>query len=205
MKKFIVIALTALFSYGVSAQTDSTRKSHPFKLDFLLSSDFINTSYGSHFGSIVKAKWAIHSGQHLEWFMGIASRHSYLQESSNRFTEYVDGFTLDGGAYFVSELLLYPFRKKHFFIGVEPYAGVTHTFSKGTWKTDFDNQERTFKHHYTYFDYGVSQSVGVRIRQFSIKCEAWLSLKGVLDGGRFRLADFDSRFLPSIGFGYYFN
>lgn len=207
MKTYLFLSLSILFSISVFAQEQKTNQSSSkkqWKIELLHTYDILNTSYGFNHGFIAKGKFIFLNNKHLNLSCGMAHQYSYISESSNLFTDYVEGYTKDIGCYAVLDFAFFPFKKKKLYLSLEPFAGFTHLQSKGTLKMPQYAVEETYKNNYIYFNYGLTQSLGYTIGRFSINASVWLSLKGILDNGRSRPADFDARFLIGLGAAYSF-
>ncbi|WP_438422991.1 hypothetical protein [Aquimarina macrocephali] len=204
MKNYLVF-LSFILSLPVLAQgqkenIESNQKR--WKLELLYTQDILNTSYGKNYGYIFKGKLMCLDSKHFTLSYGAAHQNSYINETDNSFTDYVDGHTRDIGLYSIFDITYYPFNKKKLFLSLEPFIGVTHLKSKGTLKIPQYSVYEKYKNEYVYFNYGFSQSLGYNINKFSVSAFAWASLKGILDKGRNRPADFDSRFFVGLGIGY---
>lgn len=175
-----------------------------WKVELLHTYDVLNMSYGFNYGFIAKGKFNFFNSKHLNLYCGMAHQYSYISESDNLFSDKVDGYTKDIGLYTVLDIVFYPFKKKTLYLSLEPFVGLTHLRSKGTLKMPHYGIVETYKNDYVYFNYGFTQGIGYTLGQFTIQASVWLSLKGFLDEGRSRPADFDSRFLIGLGASYSF-
>ena len=106
------------------------------------------------------------------------------------------------GAYFVFEFSYSPFKKKRFFIGIEPFIEVTRFHSKTMVNIPELNIVNSYSTHYTYFDYGTSQFIGWQFNKFSLSANLFLSYKGFLDSDPFRFGDLDAFMLPGFTFSW---
>ncbi|WP_074410280.1 hypothetical protein [Aquimarina megaterium] len=204
MKNYVVVLLFFLalpvWVQGQKENKESGQKR--WKLELLYTQDILNTSYGKNYGYIFKGKLKCLDSKHFTLSYGAAHQNSYIAETDNLFTDYVEGYTRDIGLYSIFDVTYYPFNKKKFYLSLEPFIGATHLKSKGTLKIPQYSVYEKYKNEYVYFNYGVSQSLGYNINNFSVSAFAWVSLKGFLDKGRNRPADFDSRFFLGLGLGY---
>jgi hypothetical protein len=174
------------------------------KIELLYTYDFLNTVYGKNYGFIFKGKKNFLDTKHFNLLYGVAYQYSYISEKDNSFTNYVDGYTRDIGLYSVVEVVYFPFKRKKLHLALEPFIGVTHLKSKGTLKIVQHSIFEKYKNSYTYFNYGITQSIGYKFNKLSLSGFGWGSLKGILDNGRFRPGDFDSRLFIGLGVGYTF-
>ncbi|UNZ00311.1 hypothetical protein MQE36_08220 [Zhouia spongiae] len=206
MKNYILMVVS-IVSLNVFAQKNEPVEQvsdKDWQMELLYTYDPLNTSYGDNYGFIFKAKRFKYQGDHIKLLYGLAYQNSYISETENLFTDHVDGFTRDIGLYAIFDLVYYPFARKKFYISFEPFAGVTHLKSIGKLRIQEHSVYETYVNNFAYFNYGVTQSLGFKIKDFTISGFGWLSLKGFLDGGRMRPADFDSRLFVGVGVGYAF-
>ncbi|WP_103865496.1 hypothetical protein [Aquimarina sp. I32.4] len=204
MKNFLLV-LCLIFTLPIVAQVQQENKNptqNKWKLELLYSHDILNTSYGKNYGYIFKGKLIFLDRKHFTLSYGLAHQNSYIDETENLFTEYIDGYTRDIGLYSIFDITYYPFNKKKLYLSLEPFIGATHLKSKGKLKIPQYSISEKYKNEYVYFNYGFSQSIGYNIHKFSVSGFTWVSLKGLLDQGRSRPADFDSRFFIGVGLGY---
>ena len=205
MKNYFLILLLISFSTYSQEQTKNKEaQQKQWKIEFLYTHDFLNTIYGKNQGYIFKGKIKFLETKHFNLLYGAAYQNSYISETDNAFINYVDGYTRDIGVYSVFEVVYFPFKRKKLNLTLEPFMGVTHLRSKGSLKTPQFPILEEYKNNYIYFNYGFTQSIGYEFNRFSISGFTWLSLKGILDKGRTRLGDFDSRFFIGLGIGYTF-
>lgn len=199
----VVFSFFIALPFLVQAQNKNKESEQKrWKLELLYTQDILNTSYGKNYGYIFKGKLTCLDSKHFTLSYGAAHQNSYIAETDNLFTDYVDGYTRDIGLYSIFDVTYYPFNKKKLYLSLEPFIGVTHLKSKGTLKIPQYSVYEKYKNDYVYFNYGFSQSLGYNINKFSVSAFAWVSLKGFLDKGRNRPADFDSRFFLGLGIGY---
>ncbi|WP_438711247.1 hypothetical protein ACSTS3_22175 [Aquimarina muelleri] len=206
MKKYC-IAIACIYVISGFAQNEKENTMPDpvsWKIELLFTQDIFNTSYGKNYGFVFKGKKVWLDKNHFTLLYGAAFQNSYISESDNLFTDFVDGYTRDIGAYGVFDISYYPFRKKRFYLSLEPFIGATHLKSKGQLYIPEYSVSEKYKNTYTYFNYGFTQSLGYTINRFSIIGFSWISLKGILDEGRSRPADFDSRLFLGLGVGYTF-
>jgi len=207
MKKYFAIYALCLLPYFLHAQSNDTAQvsdQHHWRIELSLAKDFTNVSFGHTFGYIMKGKRFLFTSNHFDLLVGAAFQNSLIYESENEFTDYVDGYTRDLGFYGLFDVKYYPFKKKKFYLALEHFAGVTNLKSKGDLTIPELDIDESYKHYYTYFNYGMNQSIGLQIKRVNIDAFVWLSLKGFLDEGRYRPADFDSRMFFGINAGYTF-
>lgn len=170
------------------------------RVELLLSYDMINQSIGT----IIEGKKQIWNRNHFEGYSGLALEYLY-QEEKNKYLDYgLNGHDRDLGIYGVSNCIYYPFNKKTFFIGLEIFIGITNFKSKGSLKMPKHDINKTYKNSYTYFNYGITPMIGYNFGRVSTSLFSKSSLKGILDSGRNRFGDNDSRFLVGLNIGYQF-
>ena len=207
MKYYIIYILTLMISFSIFGQENTKKKDaneEKWKVELLTTYDFLNKSYGKNGGFIAKAKYKFLDSKHFNMFYGAAYQNSYISETDNKFTEYVDGYTRDIGVYTVFEIVYFPLKKKNVYLAIEPFIGTTHLKSKGKLNIAEHYISEKYTNNYLYFNYGISQSIGYKFNKFSIGAFVWSSLKGFFDEGRFRPGDFDSRLFIGLGASYNF-
>ncbi|MCF6348104.1 MAG: hypothetical protein L3J20_07375 [Flavobacteriaceae bacterium] len=152
-------------------------------------------------GTIVKGKKKILNSKHFEGYLGLSLQFSH-QSETNKFSDGVKGYNQDLGVYVVSDWIYYPFKSKKIFIGLEPFHGITNLRSKGTLKIQRYDISENYSNSYTYFNYGTTQKIGYNFGRVSTSLFAMISSKGLLDNGRTRFGDSDSKVFFGINFGY---
>lgn len=197
MKKYIIILLAIflpLLNFAQNRQFYGEPRG--IKLDLGYTMD---VAYGGH-GLIFKGKRQILDAENFDAYFGLAAQ--FTRDGEKKFTNDVDGFTRDLGLYVVSEVLLYPLRSKNLFLGLEPFAGVTNLKSEGTLEIEDYNVSETFSKNYTYLNYGATLSLGYNFGKIQTSIFAMPSLRALLDKGRFRPGDTDSRILAGVNLGF---
>ncbi|WP_156167075.1 hypothetical protein [Tenacibaculum mesophilum] len=198
MKKILYIVL--LSSFFMNAQEhDTTRK---WKLELGYTTDIINTSFGKHYGFVFKAKRKLLESKKITLMVGAAYQNSFINEDENMFTGFVDGYTRDLSVVGLVDFSFYPFNKRRFYMSIQPFLGYTNLKSKGSLYIDYIGVYEKYKNSHSYFNYGMINSLGYTFNRVTITFDVWSSLKGILDSGRFRPGDFDSRLFFGIGVGY---
>lgn len=161
--------------------------------------------FGLGLGAIHKVSFKILNSDHFEGFAGSAWQHNHTYKS--RFETNITPLITanDLNLYLTNDWKYYPFRKKHFFIGIGVFAGLTHSVTKGTLELPSYNISEHFYKEHTYFNYGSMQTIGWSFsKKIQLSLYSMISLKGLLDQGRNRLAEVDSRFHVGINLGFRF-
>ena len=207
MKYYIIFIINLMLTFSIFGQNNTIKKEtneEKWKVELLTTYDFLNTSYGKNGGFIAKVKYKFLDTKHFNLLYGLAHQNSYISETDNKFTDYVNGYTRDIGLYTIFEVMYFPLKNKNIYIAIESFIGATHLKSKGKLKIAEYYVSESYKNNYLYFNYGVSQSLGYKFNKFSIGAFVWSSLKGFFDEGRFRPGDFDSRLFIGLGCSYSF-
>lgn len=195
IKHIIIVSALALLPILSSGQV---RIEDP--MDIKLEAGFAMDLINGGKGLIIKGKRQILNTRKFDGYSGLAAQ--FTRDLETKFSDNVDGYTQDLGLYIVSDWLFYPLRSKTLFLGLEPFVGVTNLKSKGTLNLeDFDISD-AYSNSYTYFNYGATLSIGYDFGRFSTNVFATSSLKGILDSGRFRPGDVDSKILAGLNLGY---
>ncbi|MEN7551896.1 hypothetical protein AAG747_28525 [Rapidithrix thailandica] len=161
------------------------------KVDFSIIFDPFNKPVHGG-GLLVKWKKRWFKTKHFEGYTGLAVQY-YYDEETDKLSTWVKGYNHDLSGYLVSEWIYYPFRACGVFLGIEPFAGITNLRSDGRLRFDRFNLYEEFTNTYTFFNYGVSQSVGYQLNNVHLSIFALASLKGYLDSGRTRPTDQDAK------------
>lgn len=197
MKKIIII----LFILHLSAfGQDKTSKTWWPTLDRLE----LFTSYeifGGGFGVIAKGKSQILSKKHFELYHGIAYQYSY-QSETDKLLNGVKGYNSDVGVYLVFDAVVYPFKTKKVFTSLELFIGRTTLKSKGTVNIPEYNIHESYYNKYSYLNYGLSQTLGYNFGKIRASLFTMISLKGLIDKGRTRPGDSDSKIFAGINLSY---
>lgn len=197
-KKLIINCALLIFQLNIIAQEDSTKTRMPLnKVELLLSYQL----FGGGYGFIVKGKTKILNSNHFESYTGIAYQQSH-QSESNKLMVGVEGFNSDMGIHLIAELIYYPFKSKKVFTGIEPYLGLNTLKTEGQIDLPDLNIHSKYSNSYLYVNYGIYQTIGYQHSKISISGFSMLTLNGVLDQGRKRIGDTDSKVFVGINFGY---
>jgi hypothetical protein len=151
-------------------------------------------------GALFKVKREVMNKKHLESYTGLSAQ--FMQNNEDKFSANVDGYTRDLGLYLVSDWRYYPLKAKNVFIGLEPFMGVSTMKSQGSLSIPEHQVSEKYSNSYSYFNYGATFSVGYNFGRVSTNIFAMASLKGMLDGGRTRPVDSDSKTFVGINVGY---
>lgn len=198
MKKILYIVL--LSSFFMNAQEyDTTGK---WKLELGYTTDIINASFGKNYGFVFKAKRKLLESKKITLMVGAAYQNSFINEDENMFTGFVDGYTRDLSVVGLVDFSFYPFNKRRFYMSIQPFLGYTNLKSKGSLYIDHLSIYEKYKNSYSYFNYGMINSLGYTFNRITITFDVWSSLKGIVGSGRFRPGDFDSRLFFGMGVGY---
>lgn len=157
--------------------------------------------FGSGIGFIAKGEKEIFNLKHFEGFTGLAFQYNY-QSETNKLLTGIKGYTSDVGIYTVFDILLYPFKTKKVFTGLEPYIGLTTLKSDGVLEISKHNIYEDYSNSYTYLNYGITQTIGYSFKRVSTSLFTMLSLKGFADKGRTRPGDSDSKIFLGINLTY---
>lgn len=199
MLKKIILGLILLFiQINTNGQEqDSTNIGKDRRLEILSSYQL----FGGGFGFIVKGKREILHSKHFEAYAGLAYQTSY-QFETDVLLNGVTGYQRDLGIYLVTDLMYYPFKTKKVFTGLEPYVGLTVLKSKGTLVIPEYGIDEVYTNRYAYLNYGTTQTLGYNFGRVSVSLFTMLSLKGLLDQGRTRPGDSDSKIFVGINLGF---
>lgn len=156
-------------------------------------------------GFIAKGEKEIIRLNHFETYTGLAFQFSRQKEKGLYMETGIEGGSNDIGFYGIFKLNYYPFKRKTLFIGLEPFLGITNFKSKGTLELPEYDIIESYSNSYTYFNYGLTPEIGYNFKRIETSIFTMISLKGVLDSGRNRLGDADSRILLGINFTYKLN
>ncbi|WP_428740961.1 hypothetical protein [Tenacibaculum sp.] len=201
MKKILYVLL--LIS-GLTSNAQVDKNTMKWKLELGYTTDIINVSFGENYGIVFKAKKSLLETKRLTLMAGAVYQNSFINEDENMFTDYVDGYTRDLTVAGLLDLSIYPFNKRRFYFSAQPFLGYTNLKSKGSLYIGHLNVYEKYKNSYSYFNYGMINSLGYTFNRVTISLDVWSSLKGIFDNGRFRPGDFDSRLFFGLSVGYTF-
>jgi hypothetical protein len=153
-------------------------------------------------GVVWKAEQRRLNNRHIEGYLGFSGQVHRNQE--RKFSTAHKGGTTDLGLYVVTDWVYYPFASKHLFAGAEGFAGITNYKSAGTLSIPEYGVKESFSHSYTYFNYGVGLNLGYDFGRITATAFGKASLKGLLDKGRLRPFDTDSRGFVGVSVGVKF-
>ncbi|GGX12162.1 hypothetical protein [Aquimarina muelleri] len=199
MKKNIII-LSILFLIQIESYGQDQNSKHFWtnsRIELLGSYEL----FGGGIGFIAKGKKEIFNLKHFEGFAGLAFQYSY-QSETNKLLTGIKGHNSDVGMYTVFDIILYPFKTKKVFTGLEPYLGLTTLKSDGVLEIPKHNIYEDYSNSYTYLNYGITQTIGYSFKRINTSLFAMLSLKGILDKGRTRPGDSDSKIFFGFNISY---
>ncbi len=199
-KKYIVTLLFLIvLLINTNGQSRNNQKSWAIThVELSGTYDIFNRSVGF----MTKGKKEVFSSNHFNGFAGLAFQYSYQNETDKFLEQGLNGFNSDIGFYTVFDVEYYPFKHKKFFIGLEPFLGVTTLKSKGKLKIPEYDVSETYANNYTYINYGVTPKFGYNIGRFRSNIFIMIPLKGLLDSGRNRFGGMDSRLLLGASISY---
>lgn len=196
MKKILgFISIVVIFPLLSGAQNDN-QLNRKIEIGFA-----IDPSLGGS-GIIIKTKKKVVNRRHFEGYAGFAGQ--FHRNKETKFSRSVSGGTTDLGVYLVSDWLVYPFSSKHVFMGTEIFAGVTSLHTNGVLRLPDHSVTERYSHQYSYFNYGAALSLGYDFGRISTNVFINASLKGLLDKGRFRPMDTDSKGFTGLSIGVKF-
>jgi len=198
-RKITTLLILILFQTSIAFGQNENTKSFWSNSKIELSGTY--ELFGEGLGFIVKGKKESFSKKHFEGFLGLAFQFSH-QSETDKYLNGVKGYNNDFGMYAIYDLVYYPFKTKKIFIAIEPFIGVTNLKSKGTLEiSNYDIYEK-YSNSYTYYNSGTTQKIGYNFGQVSGDVFVMISSKGLLDNGRKRLGDSDSKIFLGINISY---
>lgn len=154
-------------------------------------------------GAIHKASLKVWNTKHVECLFGIAYQHHHTFKSPYESSITATTTNNDIGFYLTNDWKFYPFKKKTFFAGIGLFWGVTESVSEGSLEIPAYNVSEKFYKKHTYMNYGSMQTFGWSFSErIQVSLYSMISLNGILDSGRARPAEVDSRFLVGINLGF---
>lgn len=152
-------------------------------------------------GFILKLKKELMKSARFEGFGSLAFQRTYWSETSKLLSG-VEGFHRDIGAFAGFDILYFFSKKKRVFIGSEIYFGITNLKSKGNLNIPDHHINKNYSKSYSFVNYGLTETIGCRFGRVNTGLFVRSSLKGYLDNGRTRPADYDSKIFMGICFSY---
>lgn len=182
MKRSILLLVAVCFCINGQGQEEKKSFWEGTKLEF---------SVNPIFGLGLKGKKFFMERPHIDGYTGFAGYFSPLP------------FFGYDGAYWMMEFDFFPSKKKHFFIRLEPFIGLTRFRTRS--KVDLLDLDivGSYSTSYAYFHCGTIQSLGWKFNRFSVALDYMVSFKGLLDKGPLRFGDADSLALLGISFAWF--
>lgn len=156
-------------------------------------------------GFIAKGEKEIMNSDHFEAYLGFAFQFSRQNEKGLLLESGIKGGSNNFGFYGINKLKYYPFKRKTFFISLEPFLGITNYKSKGSLQSSEYEINENYSNTYTYFNYGLTPAIGYNFGRIEASMFSMISLKGIFDSGRYRLGDVDSMVLFGLNISYKLN
>lgn len=156
----------------------------------------------SSWGYLLKVSHDILREKHFEGSLGLAFQNSYTRKTKFEKNMSSNSRVTDYSLLLTNDWKYFPFKKKNLFIEVGLYGGFTSSVSKGSLSIPKYDIEEDYYNRHNYFNYGSMQTLGWRFKtHYELGVFSMISLNGVLDSGRTRPAEFDSRFYVGLKFG----
>lgn len=189
-----------LFSLHISVfgQSDSLKKCMVLNRVELVGTHQL---FGGGIGFVAKGKTSIKNTKHFELYTGIAYQQSHQSEANNLLRQ-ITGYNKDVGLYLITDFIFYPLKSKSLFTGIEPFLGITLLETKGSLSLPELNIQEDYFMKYTYVNYGITQTLGYQFGRISTSLTTMLSLKGIIDEGRNRPGDSDSKIFVGLTVSY---
>jgi hypothetical protein len=199
--------LTLFISIAISQYSLAQSSTNLFSIDNVhYDIGILFEPFGLGFGAIHKVSIKILDSDHFEGFVGLAWQHNHSFKSIFETNISPLITSNDLSQYITNDLKYYPFKKKHFFIGIGVFIGLTHSITQGTLEIPAYNITESFYKEHTYLNYGSMQTIGWSFsKKIQLSLYSMISLKGLLDRGRARLSEVDSRFHVGINLGFRFS
>jgi len=201
MKKLLValiFILTPVFAFVAISQEKTFW--HGTVVEFAPAYDIASAGKGFQ----LKGKKEILVTQHFDGLAGLSLQFNHADEMNIVLFKGYNGFNQDYGVFFVTDWLWYPFKKRRFFAGNEIFIGSTTLISEGRFELPAYDIDEKYSNKYTYFNYGISPSLGWNFGEIRASLFFMASLKGLLDSGEQRLIDSDSKVYLGINLCYRF-
>ncbi len=161
--------------------------------------------FGSSVGILRKISKRFLDKNHFEGTFGAAEQDSYTFKTKFEKNMGSDTRTVDKSLFLTQDWRYFPFQKKSLMLEVGLYGGVTRSVAQGSLSLPQYDIKEEYHDRYFYFNYGSVQSLAWNFKtHYQVGLFSMLSLKGILDSGRARPAEVDSRFFVGLKFGYRF-
>jgi len=200
-KMFTGVFLCVILSNYSVAQSNLCTFMKKNNYDILVTTEPFNYSLGY----LAKVSQDVLNKKHLESTLGLAFQNSYTFRTKIEKSMSQDTRVTDHSFLLTNDWKYFPFSKKCLYVEVGIYGGFTSSISKGSLRLpEYDIEENYYNRH-NYFNYGSIQSLGWRAKNhFELGVFSMISLNGILDSGRTRPAEIDSRFYIGLKFGFRF-
>lgn len=200
MRTILIITSILFFQQNSFAQT-STKffLKDNLQFNFAILTEPFNTSIGTMHHISLK----VFNSKHVESTIGVAHQHQVTFKSIYETSVKELITTTDAGFYLTTDCKFYPLKKKTLFATIGLFWGVTQSTTEGTVELPQYNISEYYYKRHTYMNYGSMQQIGWCFgERIQLSLYSMISLKGLLDGGRSRLAEVDSRFLVGVNLGF---
>src|SRR5690554_263561 len=153
-------------------------------------------------GYVLKVSHGILNKKHVEGSLGLAFQNSYTRKTQFEKNMSSNTRVTDYSLLLTNDWKYFPLKKKNLFFEVGLYGGFTSSISKGSLSIPKYDIEEDYYNRHNYFNYGSMQTLGWRFKtHYELGLFSMISLNGILDSGRTRPAEVDSRFYVGIKFG----
>lgn len=199
MKTIISILFIVIYQASSIAQTALPK---PFFSDvkFEITSQSLLVTIPS--GVLIRGKKQFFNSKHFEGYAGVGFQYYGLTFNQDEMAVGDQQSYHISSALVLADILYYPFNSKGFFVGIEPFVGLSMSNSKSSFKLPQLGINKTHEHTFLYFNYGTNHSIGYTYKKWSFSACLMLSHRGLYGEGRFRFPGADSFAFTGITLSY---
>ncbi|WP_027418628.1 hypothetical protein [Crocinitomix catalasitica] len=175
MKKFILFTFCLIEQFSFGQQINKTSFISKTKFEFTTQS----LLFFKPTGFMIRAKKEIFKTNHFEAHAGIGLRTFNLKFKKDATSLGDEQLYRSSGFSILTDFQYYPFKSKGFFIGIEPFIGVSRLKTKSSFKKTGLNVDVKHEFSTSFFDYGTNHSFGYSLNKWSLSANIMLSHRGL--------------------------
>lgn len=171
----LTIWIQSTTAFGVNAPILETN------LSFYLFPGLVDSIYGE-FGYNLKATYPIFGNEIIVFHLGIEQGYYYDILNGNGFYGADKGYSYEFDFNGLAGILIYPFKKRKYYIGLDLYAGYKLLGFKGSVDTQVYNGVQEYSNYSHHFSWGTHIKTGFMLNSWlGINLDLKIPLHGMTD------------------------